>query len=695
MSDKSKKGIKPRTAWQPILPVPEGTPAARVSHPNRGEPLRVFPYNDAAGQLLGYACRFLTSTGEPLHLPLTWCQDQDGQRGWRWIQFERFRPLYGLDRLAQCDEVDNILLVFDEHAAEQARLLVPWLTPVSWPGGVRKIDEADWSALRGRSVWIWPTLTRARGKVRIGDELATNALLPRPRQPGWAAAQKLEKMLLGFGCSVMAIIDPFADESLPEGFDAGMAAMQDWTPERTQEWMMAHAIAGEGTDLQQRMRALRGEQQPSAESISTPSEAGAGKDEKAIWIPDLIWKKDGLAACLSNVYQILSHRPEWRGVAAYDEFSLCVVKRRPPPFEGGVTGEWDSTDDSRAAMWLSRAYSFTPSSATVAEAIEVLARANSWHPVRTWLRSLEWDGTPRLETWLSSYLGVDLTNYTRRVAKWWIMGAVKRVLHPGCKFDYCLVLEGPQGKGKSTALAIIGGDWFGDTDLDLAHKDSMSALRGKLVYEIAELGALARSEEKRQKSFLSRRVDEYRPVYGRREIKAPRQLVFGGSTNEFEWNKDPTGGRRFWPCECLGEFDLDGLREIRAQLFAEALLCVEDGQRCFPTAAEQTKFFDPVQLKVEQQESLVDALHDWVYARVANFTAAEAMMDCLKLDASKMTRDMQTRVGIALRKLGCAREERRNGMVRFWYKPPERKEAESKAKQPAQQDWDGDEHAPF
>ena len=219
----------------------------------------------------------------------------------------------------------------------------------------------------------------------------------------------------------------------------------------------------------------------------------------------------------------------------------------------------------------------------------------------------------------------------------------------------------------------------------------MSALRGKWIYEIAEMGAIARSEERRQKSFLSRRIDEYRPVYGRREIKAPRQVVFGGTTNEHEWNKDPTGGRRFWPVDCtVDEIDVKALREARDQLWAEALTYIDASERYWPTFEEQKTIFDPEQLRIEQQDSLVDALHDWVFARIGDFSAFEAAHDCLKLDAAKLTRDLQTRIGIALRKLGCTRVERRNGMIRYWYKPPATNGAGSKTDKPAQQAWESD-----
>lgn len=674
------------SVWEPILPVPDDAPAARVAHGNRGEPLRVFVYRDADDNLLGYACRFLSSSGEALHLPLTWCRDQDGMRMWRWVQFPRFRPLYGLAELAQADEQKPVLLVFDEHAVEYAKTLYPWMVPMSWPGGVRKIDEVDWSPLKGKMVFIFPTLERKHAQLRRGTAAIAPAALPRDRQPMWHAALKLEKIVLGYGGVVVGIADPWSDDARPEGFDTAMAGMQDWTVDKARDWLLDHLRPGEGTEWQQKVRAMQGDA-PTSETISTPTEAGAGLLKAETWIPDLIYRNRELAACLSNVFQILSHRPEWAGVVALDEFALKIVKRKLPPFVGGSLGEWTDTDSARTAMWLQREYEFTPSSTLVYEAISVLADGNRHHPVQEWLRGLEWDGTDRLDHWLVDFLGADDTPYTRQAGRWWLMGAVARVMKPGCKFDYTLVLEGLQGKKKSSAFDALGGEWFGDTDLDFSNKDSMIALQGKLIYEIPELGALARSDERKQKSFLSRRFDEFRPPYGRGFIKVPRQMVFCGTTNEWEWNKDPTGGRRFWPVPCLvEEIDVTSLATMRPQLFAEAYRRVMDGERYWPTADEQRRLFDPEQLKIEQPDAFVDALHDWVERKTSLFSLADAAFDGLDLKADKLTRDVQTRVGIALRKLGCTRVEKKNGMTRFWYKPPEKNEARSVMGQPAQQD---------
>lgn len=682
----------PRTHWKPIRPVPADAPDPPRAHPNRGVPARVATYREADGRLIGHVCRFVTSDGGKDDIPLVYAQHaKSGSCEWRWMAFsENSRPLYGLDRAAAQPEA-SVLVTEGEKCADVAHRELPELASVSWPGGCNGVRKADFEALAEhpqKKAILWPDCDAQREKLTnkekaAGVDPAAKPFLSPDKQPGIKAMQAIAARLhaVGFKVWIMAIPEPGVK---PGGWDIADAvaegctgaALADYVRDSARLWVPPDAPddASDG---------------PPPEGSSTRPDAGAGREKVSPpWIPDLRYEKGSLSTCLLNVYQILAHHPAWKGVVGFDEMSLCTVKRKAPPYDSGLAGEWNEQDDSFAAMWLQRVFDFSAQPKTVAQAIEALARTNAWHPVRTWLRSIQWDGVKRLNGWLTQYLGVPLSPYSARVAAWWLMGAVKRVLEPGAKFDYCLVLAGPQGKGKSTVFEVLGGDWFGDTELDLQSKDAMASLRGKMIYEFPELGALARSEERRQKSFLSRRIDDFRPSYGTRNIKAPRQVVFGGSTNEHEWNKDPTGGRRFWPVDCLlEEIDIAGLRAVRDQLFAEALHRVEQGERYWPTAEEQRKWFDEEQLRVEQQDSIVDAIHDWVFGRVSDFSCYDVAAECLKLDASKLTRDLQTRIGIALRKLGCPRVERRNGMIRYWYKPPVRNEASSTSGTP---EWEAD-----
>jgi len=512
-------------------------------------------------------------------------------------------------------------------------------------------------------VVIWPDCdaqTDKQGKIK-----------PEAEQPGMMVAEQIAQRLQALGCKVRIVKIPAPGEK-PGGWDIADATAEGWDGARLLAFM-------------------RGNLRPPAQAtVAAPVAPRTGEDGGADWYASLIRKRGEIAGCPANILDMLINSPEWQGAVGFNEFSQRIVKLKPPPFTDSMVGEWLETDEIMATMMLSRKFSFTPSEAVVMKAIQVFARKNSFHPPRDWLRGLVWDGVPRIDDWVTDYFDVPKTDYTLRVARWFLMGMVARVMRPGVKFDYCLVLEGFQGKGKSSALAILGGEWFGDTDLDLSNKDSMLALHGKWLYEFPELGSLTRSDSSKQKSFLTRLVDEFRAPYGKQMISCPRQVVFAGSTNEWEWNKDPTGGRRFWPIEC-GNIDLSGLRDAREQLFAEALVRYDSAERFHPTLREQRELFDPEQLKREQQESLIDALHDWVFSMSRDFSIADAAHDGLKADASKMTRDFTTRIGIALRKLGCERVEKRNGMTRYWYKPPVRNEATSSVGTSVEED----DHVPF
>ncbi len=415
----------------------------------------------------------------------------------------------------------------------------------------------------------------------------------------------------------------------------------------------------------------RGSDKPAAELPPAQRSAGVG----ASWRDRLLVRKGELAGCLANIIEILLNDPAWAGVLAYNEFSLRIEKRKPLPSGSADLGIWVDTDDVATVLWLTQHYGITPKPADVAQAAEYVAKQHPWHPVRDWLRGLRWDGTKRLPGWVARCLDVEKTPYTARVGTWFLVGMVARVMRPGVKFDYCLILEGQQGRGKSTALAVLGGQWYSDQELDLRNKDAMASLPGVWLQEFSELGALTRHEAHQQKSFLSRTDDRFRPTYGRHVQTVPRQTAFSGTVNDWEWNKDPTGGRRFWPVEVGATIDTTWLLREREQLFAEAVHRYDAGERFHPTQQEQREIFDPEQLKREAQDSLQDAISQWVEKRPPNmeFSKADVMMDGLKIEPGKMTRDLDTRVGIALKKLGCKRiEKRTNAISRYWYLPPEK-----------------------
>ena len=273
---------------------------------------------------------------------------------------------------------------------------------------------------------------------------------------------------------------------------------------------------------------------------------------------------------LANAITALRHAPEWEGVLGFNEFSQQVVTHRPTPWGKQVGSRWADTDDSLATEWLQGEAGIFVGSNTVAEAVQTVARENGFHPVRNYLKSLVWDKVSRIDNWLIDYLGSTDSQFLRAVGSRWLISAVARIFQPGCQADHVLLLEGPQGIRKSSALrALVGDEMFADHIADLGSKDSRLDLLGKWVIEMSELVSMRRGEVERVKAFLTARTDHFRPPYGRRAVDVPRQNVFAASTNDGQPFVDATGNRRFWPVRC-GEIDAEGIQRDRDQLWAEA-----------------------------------------------------------------------------------------------------------------------------
>lgn len=672
--------------WMPLHPVPADAPPyqTQMGHYARGMPKMHWEYRSRTGELLGVVCRFESSTGGKDVQPLSFCVSTSGRREWRYRGFTEPRPLYGLDRLPPpgAPKATLVVLVEGEKCADalwaffQAHK-VP-LPVLAWAGGGNQAVKSDWEPLAGTPLLCWPDADAKKDKK-------SGAILPLEEQPGQKAMRTVQRLCAALGCEV-ALVDVGAPGERPDGWDCFDALAEGWGLAQVQAFMgkVQPALA------------------PSSKPQPTPGKAaraakGAGGSEPPVdpeaWRKRLIWRNEWtLRECVPNVIEVLLHRAEWQGVVGYNEFSDRVVKRTAPPFAAAglalnvpawALDEWTDADDTRVSVWIAQNERFVPSSNMIHEAVNVVSRQNAFHPVREYLSALPaWDGVGRIDHWLADFLHVEPGEYTTLVSRWFLMGMVARVLQPGVKFDYCLVLEGSQGRFKSTALRILAGEWFSDIELDLANKDAMSNIRGKWLHEFGEMGSIARSESTRQKSFLSRQFDEFRPAYGRREVKCARQLVFAGTTNEWRWNKDPTGGRRFWPVDVPAEVNIVALEAARDMLFAEALARVQAGERFYPDGQQQREIFDPEQLSREAPNSYVELLAGWLNdARNTHelFTLATAIVEGLKIEARGITRDIETRVGIALHKLGCEKVEKRSWAIRHWYKRPQRNAASSTA----------------
>ena len=336
----------------------------------------------------------------------------------------------------------------------------------------------------------------------------------------------------------------------------------------------------------------------------------------------------------------------------YDKFADRIMVE-------GVDGFGPVLDDAAVhRLWLTmdRQLRFRPNLDMLFLVISDVARLNEFHPVCDYLDGLQWDGVKRIDRWLTTYGRAEDTEYTSAVGALVLMAAVRRVRQPGCKFDEMLVLEAPQGKERSTALAILAvrDEWFSD-DLPL-HVDAQKLIertRGRWIIECAELSGMKRADIEHIKALLSRQRDRARMVWRKITADAPRQFVPIGTTNSDRYLKDQTGNRRFWPAK-TPKFDLDALRRDRDQLWAEAAAREATGasirlpQHLWEKAEE-------VQEARLIHDPIYDALHDAIGEFDKGKIAATAIWTILDVRVGAQGQDHNMRVSQAMKNLGWER----------------------------------------
>lgn len=305
-----------------------------------------------------------------------------------------------------------------------------------------------------------------------------------------------------------------------------------------------------------------------------------GKDVKddTAWLANMdVDRKGNYLGTINNIALILEHDPIFAGNLAFDEFRQQAMFRRDLPWRK-LRGKEVLTDKDMASIenYIEQVYKLSTGTRLIKGLLVVLEKV-SFHPIVSYLGSLEWDGEKRLEEMLIKYLGAADTPYVRAVTKKALTACVARVMEPGIKFDYVLTLVGEEGQGKSALWDRLGGKWFSDTfNMHmLQSKEAYEQIQGVWIIEIGELAGMAKAEVERVKGFISARMDNYRSPYGRNTEQRLRQCVFFASTNTSDFLKSQTGNRRFWPVatfEVTPEASVyDMGREIVDQVWAEAV----------------------------------------------------------------------------------------------------------------------------
>jgi predicted P-loop ATPase len=320
---------------------------------------------------------------------------------------------------------------------------------------------------------------------------------------------------------------------------------------------------------------------------------------------------------LYNVMVTLRNHPELSAVVRYDEMAhtaLLVAQIPNTPFDPSIPRQIRDADVIAIQEEIQLTGLRRVPKATVQDGIDLRASQQRFHPVLDYLNGLVWDGETRVGGWLGRYLGVEGGPYADNIGKLFMIALIARQFKPGCKADYMLILEGPQGAMKSSACRVLAGEWFSDNLPDLSRGDAVRLsmhLRGKWLIEIAEMSSFNSAEAHTLKEFLTQTEERYTPKYGRHEVNEPRQCLFIGSTNEGSYLRDATGARRFWPVK-VGDIKIDDLKADRDQLLAEAVVLYRSGAQWWPDKDFEATHIAPEQASRYEEDPWETVVISWL-----------------------------------------------------------------------------------
>ena len=301
---------------------------------------------------------------------------------------------------------------------------------------------------------------------------------------------------------------------------------------------------------------------------------------------------------ISNICLILENDEAYKGKIEFNELTqMCSFNRN----------YWTDFTDSHLKLFLEQKYDIVTSIENISHACNVIADEHRYHPIKEYLQSVQWDGVSRINSVFSEFLGATDNQYTRAVATISFVGAVARIFEAGVKFDTCTVFVGKQGTGKSKFIYKIAHnpDWFSDSITTFDGKEFYEGILGRWIIELGEGTAFQKSVKERCKQALASQQDVYRKPYGRHPEVQKRQCVFFGTTNNYDFLKDETGDRRYYPIDvniakATKSIDKDLTDDYIAQLWAEAFYLYSNGQNIYIqdrqilalAEQEQRKHFD-------------------------------------------------------------------------------------------------------
>jgi len=340
------------------------------------------------------------------------------------------------------------------------------------------------------------------------------------------------------------------------------------------------------------------------------------------WLKEMdVDRKGNYLSTINNVALILEHDPVFKNNIAFDAFKQQAIFRRNLPWRK-IKGRPLLNDNDLANIenYIEKVYKLG-CSGKLEKGLLVVLEKYSFHPIVDYLRSLKWDGKPRVDNLMVKYLGAAASEYTKTVTRKSLVACVARVMQPGIKFDYVLTLIGNEGQGKSQLFDRLGGEWFSDTfNLHmLKGKEAYEQIQGVWIIEIGELSGMAKAEIERVKGFIAARKDMYRSPYARTTEDRLRQCIFFATSNELSPLRSQTGNRRFWPVATFESKPAASVysltRDEIDQIWAEAVTYYDKGEELY-LDKHMTAIAKAVQEEYTEENPLVSLIESYLQYKI-------------------------------------------------------------------------------
>lgn len=278
--------------------------------------------------------------------------------------------------------------------------------------------------------------------------------------------------------------------------------------------------------------------------------------------------------------------------------------------------------------------------------LQAAIRATSWRakydPLYTYLDGLARDESEVLseadwDSVAAQSLGLP-DSWARTVVQKFLIACVARVMDPGCKVDFCLILFGPQGLGKSTFFEKLSGEYFSDSMGDLTNKkDDLLVLHKNWLCEWSEADQIFAGAHRSEqiKRFVSSTEDTFRAPYGRTTQSFKRRSILCGTTNRDDWANDPTGNRRF-PVLSPTAIDTEWIEANRDAIWGRAVAEYRKGMKWWFTKEEEARVSEQAALFAPTNDD-VEIAHSWLKTHSGEWVSTRDLMtEALGIDREKL-----------------------------------------------------------